>query len=140
MKRDKVMTGILLVTTFAMLIASAAGHIAIRELWTEEEDYTGYSDYQSMVEHNTTGNVTIYIDNEVIIEEQVNMSVKLFHGVLINRPETLKFTLNATEGEHFITAYIQSENVTANASCAYYIEGAEEEETEEEQEDWLSCP
>jgi hypothetical protein len=140
MRKDKVITGILIAAAFTMLVASAAGHIAIREVWTEEEDYTGYIDYQSMVDHNTTGNVTIYIDNEMLLEEQVNMSVRLFHGFLIKRLETLKYTLNATEGEHFIAAYIQSENVTVNASCSYYIEGTEEEETEEEQDDWLSCP
>lgn len=139
MKKEKIRIGIIVAAVFALLITSASAHIEIRELWTEEWDQRGFIDYKNTVEYNTTGIVTIYIDNKIVLEQPVEMYVIPFHGFLINRPETLDFILNTTSGEHIVTAYIDSGNETADASCSYY---GEEEEQEEEPEplDWLPCP
>jgi hypothetical protein len=136
---EKIMTGIIIAATFALIIASASAHIEIRELWTEEWDQRGFIDYKNTVEQNTTGLITIYIDNKIVLEQPADMHVMPFHGFLINRPEKLEFALNMTSGEHNVTAYINSRNVTVNASCSYYCEEKKQEE-EPKPLDWLPCP
>ena len=139
MIEEKIRTGIIIAATFALIITSASAHIEIRELWTEEWDQRGFVDYKNTVEQNTTGLITIYIDNKIVLEQPADMHVIPFHGFLINRPEKLEFALNMTSGEHNVTAYIHSRNVTVNASCSYYCE-EETQEEEPEPLDWLPCP
>jgi hypothetical protein len=146
---------IVMTAIFTGMIGSAAAYIEIRELGIDEtQNATGFVDFKNVVDdiflgegedYNVAGVLTVYNDGTLIHEEEIELEVISFHGFVVNRPETIEFTVNTSEGTHKLTAYIESEEKTVEEAHEYEGEIVEEEEEEEEEDeetevDWLPCP
>ena len=102
-------------------------------------------DFEDVI--NMTGNVTVRIDDDVVLEKNISSAIHIVAEFSISPKGWTHFDLNGSEGNHRIEVVIVSENGVVDKREYTYdgddIITGEEEEVEaedEEEEDWLECP
>ena len=143
MKKYKGVTAILVLTLLFLTLSTVSPNIDILDLGSAYNciEHYGFVDY--LPNNNSTGVISIFIDDEMVLNKTLNMSIRYFHGFECNPIKTLDFSLNETEGNHSIVALISSQNITAQRGYEYYVVDwwlPEPEEVEETIEDWMVCP
>ena len=129
----------------ALPVASA--HIEISDMghYYDGMANLGYVDYQNVADYNVSGAILVFIDNEIVAGEKLDMPIRYRAGFRCSPMKTLEFPLNTSEGHHTIVAYVYSMNNSIDRGYEYYTDGVEEEEAveieseEEEVEEWLEC-
>lgn len=147
MKNEKIIRGILILMLLFSVMPTASASIEIVDMgvYYDGETQCGYVDYTNTANHNVSGAILVFIDGNIAVGKIVDMDIRYVAGFRCSPVKTLEIPLRTAKGNHPIVVYVLSQNITAQCSYEYTMEGWEEmvvegeTEFKDEIEDWMKC-
>lgn len=147
MKKETILGIVSILMLLFLALPAVSADIDIIDIGTDYYliGHYGFVNYQNTADFNLSGTLLVFIDGNIVAEKKLDMPIRYVAGFRCSPAKTLEFSLNETEGNHTIVAYMISQNAIVQRSYIYYADGRlveqeEDKESEVIEEDWLKCP